>query len=99
MPAPVSCGRLRAQRAGPNDATAVTLTVTATEPDADGYLVAFPCDKNIPHISTMNDVAGGDRSNTLHVGLAQGDAELCVGSYASSHFVLDLMGWYATTTR
>lgn len=79
--------------------SAVSLNLTATEADGDGFLTAFPCG-DVPLASNVNYGPGAPASNavTVPVRLAAQDlglvADICVYTYAPTHVVVDITGWY-----
>lgn len=78
----------------PDDASAVALNITATEPSKDGWLRAHPCDGGNPEVSTLNPRFGVNRPNSAIVPLAE-DGSICLTSNVDTHVVLDLTGWFA----
>jgi SpoIID/LytB domain protein len=80
----------------PADAAGVMLNVTATEEAADGYLTVFPCGGARPPSSSVNYRAGRDVANQAASGIGAG-GQVCVSSFASSHVVVDVLGWYGPT--
>jgi len=77
----------------PADAAGVMLNVTATEEGADGYLTVFPCGGAVPPSSSVNYRAGRDVANQAASGVGTG-GQVCVSSFAASHVVVDVLGWY-----
>jgi hypothetical protein len=77
----------------PVDAAGVMLNVTATEESADGYLTVFPCGGAVPPSSSVNYRAGHDVANQAASGIGAG-GQVCVSSFATSHVVVDVLGWY-----
>jgi hypothetical protein len=71
----------------------VMLNVTATESDADGYLTVFPCGGAVPPSSTLNYRAGRDVANQAVAGIGT-NGRVCVNSFATSHAVADVLGWF-----
>jgi hypothetical protein len=77
----------------PATATAVTLNVTAVEPNAPGYLTVFPCGVNVPGTSTLNYVVSDIVPNSATVGVGTAGS-VCVSSYAPTHFLVDITGYF-----
>ena len=77
----------------PGDAAGVMLNVTATEEGADGYLTVYPCGGAVPPSSSVNYRAGRDVANQAASGIGAG-GQVCVSSFAASHVVVDVLGWY-----
>ncbi len=87
-----------AARAGvPSDADAVMVNITVANPNADGYVTAWPCDQPFPVASTLNTWAGALRSNLAIIKLSQADGKMCLtfrsAAGMSSDFVVDVVGW------
>ena len=78
----------------PSDATTVIANLTVTEPQADGFLTAFPCDEPFPLASNLNFRAGESRAVAIVVGV-DASAQLCVQSSTAAHIVLDVSGYYS----
>ncbi|MFW2333753.1 aryl-sulfate sulfotransferase, partial [Ilumatobacter sp.] len=78
----------------PSDATTVVANLTVTEPQADGFLTAFPCDEPFPLASNLNFRAGESRAVAIVVGV-DNSAQLCVQSSTAAHIVLDVSGYYS----
>ena len=78
----------------PSDATTVVANLTVTEPQADGFLTAFPCDEPFPLASNLNFRAGESRAVAIVVGVDDA-ARLCVRSSTPAHIVLDVSGFYS----
>jgi secreted trypsin-like serine protease len=79
------------------DVAAVTLNLTATDPAGAGYLTAYPCGSPPPVASNVNYVAGQTVANAVTVALGTGGA-VCIFSFATSHVIVDVTGWYSATT-
>lgn len=80
--------------AGSYAAAAINFTVVT--PSAGGYLTAFPLNTTQPLAATVNYGAGDVRGNYAVVKLDQGPAaaELSVYSFAQTHLVADIVGYY-----
>jgi hypothetical protein len=78
----------------PRDATGVMLNLTATEEADDGYLTVFPCGFPIPPSSNLNYRAGRDVANQVVAGIGAG-GQICITSFATSHVVVDVLGWFS----
>jgi len=78
----------------PSDATAVVLNVTAVDPAGPGYLGVTPCPARPGDVSSVNYVAGHTVADLAVTPLGPGDT-VCVSSFASSHVLVDVMGWFA----
>jgi hypothetical protein len=79
------------------DVAAVTLNLTATDPAGAGYLTAYPCGSPPPVASNVNYVAGQTVANAVTVAVGTGGA-VCVFSFATSHVIVDVTGWYSAAT-
>ena len=95
--APLPATTVRKVRLGgpivPAGADGVAVNITVSEPDADGWILAYPCTTDLPLASTVNYLAGEDRAGITMVGLdAAGD--LCLYSLRTTQVIVDLQGWY-----
>lgn len=80
----------------PVGATAVALTVTAVEPQGDGWLSVWPAGTPWPGSSTVNFPAGRTVANATIVGVSpEGHVEVRNGSSGPVHLVVDVSGWFA----
>ncbi len=76
---------------------AVALNMTVVQPEAGGYLTAFPFGAQQPLASTLNYPVGEIRGNfaVVKVGLANGTgSELSIFSFATTHVVADVVGYF-----
>ena len=71
-------------------AVAAALTVTAAEPQADGYLTVHACG-TLPNASNLNYVAGKPIANTAIAKLSP-TGSICVFSSATTHIIIDVSG-------
>jgi hypothetical protein len=74
-------------------AAAVTVNVTAVDPDAPGYFSVFPCGGAVPAVSNLNYVKGANVPNYVTVGVGDG-GDICLSTYAGAHAIVDLAGWF-----
>ncbi len=88
------CGGVGA--AGSFAAAAINFTVVT--PGAAGYITAFPFLTTQPQAATVNYTAGSIVGNYAVVKLDQGASanELSVYSFAQTHLVADIVGYYTT---
>jgi len=75
----------------PQQAAAAVLNITAAEPSATGFIVAYPCGAPT-NSSTLNVVAGSNVSNTAIVAPGTGGA-ICVRSNIETDILVDVNGW------
>ncbi len=81
----------------PPTATGVILNVTAVAPRGAGYLSLWPCGGTPPYVSNVNYVTQQTVPNLVAVKLnAQG--RVCYSSFANSHAVIDLVGFFSPAT-
>jgi hypothetical protein len=74
-----------------NGAAAMSITLTAVSPAANGYATAFPCPSGPPLASNLNYPAWTVAvANAAVVG-----TPACVVAQARSHLLADLAGWWA----
>ena len=81
----------------PSTATAVALSVTVTQPAAEGYLSLYPGDAaGPPLVSSINFTPGVTRANNAVVPLATNGGTINVNNASAGavHFVLDVSGYF-----
>ncbi len=82
----------------PADATAIALNITVTQPQAPGFIAAYPAGSS-PGASTLNFVAGQTVPNAAVVRVGTGGAvSLRNSSIGTSHLIVDVFGYYLATT-
>lgn len=74
-------------------AAAAAVNLTVTDPDAAGYLTAYPCGSEVPEVSNLNFDAGQTMANHANVKL-NADGELCLYTSAPTHVVVDVSGTF-----
>ena len=72
---------------------AVSLNVTATQPDGDGYVTVWPCANAQPNASNLNYVRGQTVPNAV-IAPVDANGEVCFYSYAPTHLIADVNGWF-----
>ncbi len=77
----------------PGDAAAVALNVTVTEPNAPGYVTAYPCGVQPPDASNLNFMAGQTIPNAVIAQVGAGGA-VCLYASTATHLVVDVNGWF-----
>ena len=77
----------------PADAAAVVLNVTAVDPAGPGYLGVAPCADRPGDVSSVNYVTGQTVADLAVTPLGPGGT-VCVSSFAASHVLVDVMGWF-----
>jgi hypothetical protein len=85
---------LSSQPGAPGGKTAVLLNVTTDQPQAAGYVKAFPCGGTEPYISTVNFDPGQTAANLAMVRLPA-DGKVCFTSFVPTHVIVDVSGWFA----
>ena len=78
----------------PSGVSAVALNITAVTPSAAGYATVWPCDVARPEASNLNFVAGGVVANGV-VAPVGPSGRVCFFSNATTHFLVDIAGWFA----
>ena len=98
---PIEPGEIRAvdlsTQAGPADKTAALLNVTTDQPQAAGYVRAFPCGQE-PNTSTVNFDPGQTAANLAMV-MIPDDGRVCFASFVPTHLVVDVAGWFSPTDQ
>ena len=77
----------------PEQAGAVTVNVTATEPIARGFITAFACDQQRPTASNLNFAPEQSVANLVTAKLSQ-NGTLCFYSLVDTHLIADVAAWY-----
>jgi hypothetical protein len=83
----------------PIDAVAIAVNMTAVNPGELGDLRLYPTGQPVPLVSAINFAAGKTRANNAIVTLGTAGAidvqcDMAVGSTSSTHFVLDVTGYF-----
>jgi hypothetical protein len=78
-----------------NDANAVVMNVTVTNPESDGYLTVWPCDQARPEVSNLNFRAGDSVPNLVSVKLSAAGT-VCMFSTARTDVLADVAGYLTT---
>jgi hypothetical protein len=76
----------------PAGAAAALVNVTTVFPDRPGFIATHPSGGTRPGTSTLNYVGGDVVANAAVVPLGP-DGQLCMFSSASTHAVIDVLGW------
>jgi hypothetical protein len=93
MPGETMSVDLSNQPGSPAAKSAVLLNVTTDQPQAAGYVKAFPCGAE-PYISTVNFDPGQTAANLAMVQLPP-DNRVCFTSFVPTHVIVDVSGWFA----
>ena len=81
----------------PSGVSAVALNITAVTPSAAGYATVWPCDVAQPDASNLNFVAGGVVANGVIAPVGP-SGRVCFFSNATTHFLVDIAGWFSGGT-
>jgi len=82
----------------PLGATAAVVTVTSTNTTASGFVTLSPAGAPRPLSSNLNPQPGLTRANLTTVKLSSDRAFTIYNQSASTHLIVDLVGWYALPT-
>jgi hypothetical protein len=82
---------------GPPDRKGVLLNVTTDQPEAAGYVRAFPCGQE-PNTSTVNFDPGQTAANLAMV-MIPDNGQVCFTAFVPTHLVVDVAGWFAPTNQ
>lgn len=77
----------------PSGVSAVSLNVTAVTTDGPGFLTVWPCSSPMPVASNVNYDPGDTVANAV-IAPVDANGEVCFYSYASSHLLVDINGWF-----
>ena len=72
---------------------AVSVNVTATDQETDGFTTAFGCGTAVPEVSTLNQQVGEANANGAIVPVAF-DSTGCVFTSTTTNLIVDLNGWW-----
>ena len=81
-----------------DDAVAVALNVTVTEPQGAGFLTVFPCGIARPNAATVNYVSGATVSNVV-IAQVGTSGKVCLFTKAATHLVVDVNGYQPPSSR
>ena len=70
----------------------ISLNVTVTEPEAEGFLTVYPCGTR-PIASSLNFVADQTISTSVTSPISD-DGEICIYSSTKTNLVADVSGWF-----
>jgi len=73
---------------------AVSLNVTATGTEGAGFVTVFPCGQR-NEVSSLNYAAGQTVANAV-IAPVSATGTICFSSYAPTHLIVDVNGWFAT---
>ena len=73
--------------------SSVVLNVTATNPEAAGYVTVYPCGSR-PSTSSLNHATGQTIANTV-ITKVSATGSVCFASMVDTDLVVDLHGWFA----
>ncbi|WP_437085407.1 PKD domain-containing protein [Streptomyces sp. enrichment culture] len=91
-------GTLTKPIGGLNNATAVALNVTVTNPGSDGHLTVFPGSGTAPAVSNLNFSAGQTIANAVIVPVgAGGEISIRNGGWNPTDVIVDIVGYYSPT--
>lgn len=77
----------------PDDAQAVVLNVTVTQPSNTGYITVYPCGSMLPTSSNLNYTEFKTTANAVIANIGE-DGKVCFYTYASTHLIADVVGYY-----
>ncbi len=73
---------------------AVSMNVTVTSPDAEGFITVYPCDTR-PDASNLNYVLNQTVPNAV-IAPVSANGEVCFYTYARTHLIADVNGYFPT---
>ena len=80
--------------------TAVALNVTAVDPSGWGFFTVWPCGSPMPpDASHVNFLSPGAVEPNSVLALVDATGEVCVWTYAASHVLVDVNGWFTSGFR
>jgi hypothetical protein len=80
----------------PPEADAIAVNITVTQPTAPGHVIIYPLRVPLPMTSTINYSAGQTRANNaiVQVGTDGSIAVTCGQSSGTTHFIIDVVGYF-----
>jgi alpha-tubulin suppressor-like RCC1 family protein len=75
----------------PSDATSVVLNVTVTDPEAAGYITAYPCGTPRPNASNLNYTTGQTIPNNVIVKIGV-NGTICLFTQQTTNLIADING-------
>jgi SpoIID/LytB domain protein len=80
--------------------TAVALNVTAVDPSGWGFFTVWPCGSPMPpDASHVNFLSPGAVEPNSVLALVDATGEVCLWTYAASHVLVDVNGWFTSGFR
>lgn len=79
------------------DAKAATLDIAVADPEAAGFVTAYPCGSTMPTASSLNFAAGQTVANAVIAGIGDG-GKVCIFTSQPTQLVVDVDGFFPTTT-
>lgn len=73
---------------------AISMNLTVNQPEADGYVTAFPCTGEQPETSSVNFRRGVTVANPVVIPVSD-DGEVCFFAARTAHLIGDVNGWFA----
>lgn len=73
---------------------AVSMNVTVTSPDAEGFITVYPCDSR-PDASNLNYVLNQTVPNAV-IAPVSANGEVCFYTFAQTHLIADVNGYFPT---
>lgn len=73
---------------------AVSMNVTVTSPDGEGFITVYPCDSR-PDASNLNYVLNQTVPNAV-IAPVSANGEVCFYTYAETHLIADVNGYFPT---
>lgn len=77
----------------PSQVSAVALNVVSVSPASSGYFTVYPCDVDLPVSANLNYERDQIVGNGV-VAPVSAEGEVCLFTFATSHVVVDLSGWF-----
>ena len=80
----------------PAEADAIAVNITVTQPTAPGFVTIYPLGVALPPTSTINYGAVQTRANNaiVQVGINDSIAAACGQSSGTTHFIIDVVGYF-----
>lgn len=76
-----------------SDVGAVSLNVTSTQQDANGYVTVYPCTDDVPDASNLNFRPGVTVPNAV-IAPVSASGRVCFFASSNTHLIVDVAGWF-----
>jgi len=76
-----------------SDVGAVSLNVTSTQQDGNGFVTVYPCTEEVPDASNLNFRPGVTVPNAV-IAPVSSSGRVCFFASSNTHLIVDVAGWF-----